>query len=764
MKRKHLSILLTFILAIILSNTAHAGFITSIPNHIKEIGAEDNELLKLGFLDVTLYGADPTGQNDSTAAIQQAVNDARKHQLVTFFPHQKNGKRGIYLVSDTIDCRMRQSPSYDYGKKSNIIVGSTRGSIRPLIKVKPGAPVFSKASDPQPVFWFWSQAGHWEPEQYRNTNNPWDNDQDISFNQMIRGIDIDLGENPGAIGIKNPGAQGQAIENVTIYAKGAFAGLGNLAGLGSGEYDVTVIGGRYGIYIDTMKRTLSPYNGKVSLIGSKFIDQEEAVIRIVGRQPSPVMFVGFLIENKKSIPFNIGKVDSGRGGFVLVSGIVDVPGGKFINRDNMGLYLKDVYFRGVSTIVDDWKISDKQNWTHVIEYASHGDNYTNLIDGKLSDNVIASKKEGLDYSKSELFAKLVVPHQWNEWSFPNFQDPDIVNVKTYGAKGDGLHDDTTAIQKAIDENEKIFLPKGLYLVSKTIVLKKDTKLIGSSKITSIIMPHPDWQPKTEAFIISTVDSKSGSAILSDLLIANHGTDKYANDKIDTYNDRKVEFLQADQYNFTPIQWRVGRYSILRDVISGTAGTYVPREEQRNAYHRFRINGYGGGKWFSVVGAWAGNQANSRGMIIEDTDEPMYIYPTNFARDPANRTVDIINSKNKFFFYPAFEGGKTAFYISNSDNIAIFTSHKNNIPSLNNNRGVIEVDDSSNILISMFNTRLNNDSSFNQLIETIASSKHIINGKKIGLYKRGSVNFIFIDDANASHGKLPSPGLRIKKRK
>jgi polygalacturonase len=48
------------------------------------------------------------------------------------------------------------------------------------------------------------------------------------------------------------------------------------------------------------------------------------------------------------------------------------------------------------------------------------------------------------------------------------------SVKNYGVKGDGLHDDTEGIQLALDKNDKIYLPKGVYLVRHLIVADNKT--------------------------------------------------------------------------------------------------------------------------------------------------------------------------------------------------------------------------------------------------------------------------------------------------
>jgi hypothetical protein len=56
---------------------------------------------------------------------------------------------------------------------------------------------------------------------------------------------------------------------------------------------------------------------------------------------------------------------------------------------------------------------------------------------------------------------------------------DVVNVKDFGAVGDGVADDTAAIQAAINAHRgKIFFSVGTYKISSTIILKEERILIG----------------------------------------------------------------------------------------------------------------------------------------------------------------------------------------------------------------------------------------------------------------------------------------------
>ena len=59
---------------------------------------------------------------------------------------------------------------------------------------------------------------------------------------------------------------------------------------------------------------------------------------------------------------------------------------------------------------------------------------------------------------------------------------DIVSVKDFGAKGDGVTDDTEAIQKAIDTGFSVFLPLGIYRCRQELVFRtKGQRFFGSGQ-------------------------------------------------------------------------------------------------------------------------------------------------------------------------------------------------------------------------------------------------------------------------------------------
>lgn len=61
---------------------------------------------------------------------------------------------------------------------------------------------------------------------------------------------------------------------------------------------------------------------------------------------------------------------------------------------------------------------------------------------------------------------------------------DYVTPQMFGAKGDGVTDDTEAIQNAVNSGRLIFFPKGTYLVSSTITVPTGRKILGVQSTVS----------------------------------------------------------------------------------------------------------------------------------------------------------------------------------------------------------------------------------------------------------------------------------------
>jgi hypothetical protein len=68
----------------------------------------------------------------------------------------------------------------------------------------------------------------------------------------------------------------------------------------------------------------------------------------------------------------------------------------------------------------------------------------------------------------------------------NKKTEDVINIKEFGAKGDGVTDDSDAIQNAINSLSEnggtIIFPKGVYLISKPLKLYSDIVIEGNNSI------------------------------------------------------------------------------------------------------------------------------------------------------------------------------------------------------------------------------------------------------------------------------------------
>ena len=61
----------------------------------------------------------------------------------------------------------------------------------------------------------------------------------------------------------------------------------------------------------------------------------------------------------------------------------------------------------------------------------------------------------------------------------------FVTPQQFGAKADGKHDDTKAIQKALDSSHSVFSPAGIYITTSSLIVRSNTTLWGEGRESRI---------------------------------------------------------------------------------------------------------------------------------------------------------------------------------------------------------------------------------------------------------------------------------------
>ena len=643
----------------------------------------ENEFVKKGFLPVTLFGAVPDDELDDTAAIQKTVDAALEEGYVVFFPS------GRYLVSDTI--RAMQPVEWHEKKrkwmhnrlKANALIGSTR-SERPRLVLAADSPGFNDPSKPKPLVWIWAQPRDERPSASADSlgsNDPKDEQPSISMNQVFKGIDIDLRAegNRGAVGIRHAGSQGSTLEDVDIWAEGAFAGIMNSPGQGGGNYRIKILGGDYGVWANYLTRF--PVFAGLRLIG-----QRKAAIHWDGQ--SNMTVAGFYIERNAPGPAIElrGKRKVVGGSLTLVDGVIRVRSGIAVdNSSGRNLYLKQVAVTGADSILrsaGQEVLKPRGAWTQVVEYAYAGEQSVIIVDGQeqAENSELAVLEAGAEVEPAALESR----HVWGD-GFPSFEDSDVADATQFGALPDDQGDDTAAIEKAFASSANVFLPKGAYVVSSTLTIPKDKHLFGAAKHLTVIRASERWNAKPGTPVVTTADGVSSAASLSFL---------------------QIESGAAQPH--TPLVWHAGRESIVRDIMvdlsfQQTSGRGSGGGRTGGRLDTYRI--HGGGRWYGVAAPWERLRAVSKGsdyrhLRIADSKEPLAIYGLNIERSHSDPQSEIRNSENVSIYYLKGETlereNHPVLSIVDSRNIEVFGYSGNAMPVGN---AVISLAESEHIVLA-----------------------------------------------------------------
>ncbi|WP_214788578.1 glycoside hydrolase family 55 protein [Exiguobacterium sp. s21] len=97
-----------------------------------------------------------------------------------------------------------------------------------------------------------------------------------------------------------------------------------------------------------------------------------------------------------------------------------------------------------------------------------------------------------------------------------------INVKTLGVQGDGVTDDTEAIQNALNNHMSLYFPVGVYIISRPLVLSSGHKLTGKSA---------QWQAPEQSTTIRKVGNALPVTPFTRTARAGSRTDDYNKDAI-----------------------------------------------------------------------------------------------------------------------------------------------------------------------------------------------------------------------------------------
>jgi hypothetical protein len=416
------------------------------------------------------------GIGDDTAALQKAIDKVQETtgQGIVFLPE------GRYRITKTL--------AVWPGIR---VIGY--GSKRPILVLGKNTPGFQDAERFMVFF-----AGRRPSEAWEVPAAPGPIGSDFgmpneanpgTFYSGMSNIDIEIQEgNASAVAIRGRYAQHCLLAHMDFNLGSAYAGIHDTGNIGE---DLRFFGGQYGL----VTRTPSP-GWQFTLMDSSFQGQARAAIR------THETGLTLIRPRFKDVPVAISVDPDHTEQLWMSDAILEnvSEAGIETSREHalrLQLNAENVFCRGVPTFAkfreSGRKLESKEE-TYRVSVFSHGLQYQGLG---------SSPQVATTYETAPLQQ---LPDSIASDSFPLPAMSSWVNVASFGAKGDGIADDTAAIKTAVEKHRAIYLPTGKYRVTETIRLKPETVLIGLNPITTQIIINDG----TPAFMGVAEPSAQGS--------------------------------------------------------------------------------------------------------------------------------------------------------------------------------------------------------------------------------------------------------------
>jgi hypothetical protein len=282
-----------------------------------------------------------------------------------------------------------------------------------------------------------------------------------TFYSAMSNIDFEIGDgNPGAVGIRFHIAQHCFLTHMDFHTGSGLAALNDI---GNEAEDLHFYGGDYGIL------TGKPSPGwQFTLLDSTFEGQRKAAIR------EHEAGLTLIHDSFRNVPAAID-IDANYAEELWVRDArfenISGPAITISNEHNFRteINLESIACMGVPTFAllrESGQEMHAPGKTYVVKSFSHGLSFRSPgAQGEIATTFEASAAEALPAFGPNAIVSAPSIDTW-------------VNLRSLGVKGDGVTDDTAAIQKAIDTHKVLYIPIGRYIVSDTLHLRPDTVLVG----------------------------------------------------------------------------------------------------------------------------------------------------------------------------------------------------------------------------------------------------------------------------------------------
>jgi hypothetical protein len=526
------------------------------------------------------YAIKADGKTDVSNALQQAINDVKdKNNFgVLFIPE------GKYLINKTI-----------FVPRAVRLIGY--GKTRPVIILAKNSPGFQQADTTDKgkakyMFWF-----------VNNISKPGEEVYDAgasTFYSALSNINLKIEDgNPVAVALRTHYAQHSFIAHADIDAGKGKAGMFDV---GNEMEDVRFFNGDYGIY------TTKPSPGwQFMMVDTYFEGQRKAAIRT---QEAGLTIVRMNVKNVPTVididPNYHEKLFMEDCSFDKVSG----PAIIISNEDNAfnQISLRNVVCRDVPVLASYRRSGTQTKGVGPI-YKIKNFTYGLQIDDLNADAVYKTTNEiePLQVFPSPVMKDIPDFPAINSWA----------NLQTLGAKGDGVTDDTKALQDAIDKYATIYLPQGQYRITETLKLKPNTVLIGLNPIATQIL-ITDNTPAFGGFgkpVAMIETSKGGANIITGIGISTG-----------RINPRAVacKWMAGEKSYLNDVKFLGGHGGMNKPGVKDGPGLYRGNDSDMwdTQYWSLWITDGGGGTFKNI---WSANTYATAGVYVSNTSTPGRIY-------------------------------------------------------------------------------------------------------------------------------------------